>query len=469
MSIRPTRSSGFSNILPSVLSMMPAACLLVAGLAGGARAADEVDPDVRYSPISIAGQIDVGQIINGETGWHESGSLNGVKFDGDFFQRTGVWITQEATVKDRLSLTMGVGGLFWYALPTGGDPSSKLTQFGPGISQAQARYKFGDLEKPIASLQMGFFPYKYNPDAKDLGEYLLRSGAYPNYVVSGGWNMISSAAYMVQGFRLNVSLMDGMFQQDFILPMEHDIPPMFDLSPTYIATLKAIPGVELGAGVDCHHCIAIHPSKESPHVASNRLILRDSVDADGNYYYITDSTQFYTFQGIKLMGRVSVDPKAILPMDALGEEDLKIYAELAVLGLKNYSYLYDDITRRMPMVLGFNFPTFKFLDVLSLEVEYYNTKFPTSLYQPIANQVPTLDLIQGVADLKSFDRANRDDWKWAVYAKKEITMGIQLYAQIASDHIRSIAYNAGPQPTFVPITNRNGKDWYYIVRLQFGI
>jgi hypothetical protein len=121
------------------------------------------------------------------------------------------------------------------------------------------------------------------------------------------------------------------------------------------------------------------------------------------------------------------------------------------------------------MMAGFNLPTFKLFDVLSLELEYYKTKYPTSLYQPIANQLPTLDLPQSKADLVPFDRANRDDWKWAVYAKREITRGIQIYAQAASDHFRSIAYNAGPQPTFVPITNRNGKDWYYIVRLQFGI
>ncbi|MDB5105983.1 MAG: hypothetical protein JWP91_3672 [Fibrobacteres bacterium] len=462
MSKRPSFS--LSPALPATLTT-----LLLAGFFATAHAADEADGGVRYSPISIAGQIDVGQVINGETGWHESGSLNGVKFDGDFFQRTGVWITQEATVRDRLSLTMGVGGLFWYALPTGGDPSSKLTQFGPGISQAQAMYKFGDLAAPKASLQMGLFPYKYNPDAKDLGEYLLRSGAYPNYVISGGWNMISSAAYMVEGFRFNLSLMDGRFQSDFILPMEHDIPPMFDLSPTYVATLRAVPGVEFGAGIDCNHCIAIKPSKLSPHIPENQVIVKDSADVDGNHTYLRDSTKFYTFMGLKLMGRLSLDPKAFFTASILGEEDLKLYGEVAVLGLKNYGFLYEKVSERMPLMVGFNVPAFKLLDVLSVEFEYYPTRFPTSLYQPIANQLPTLDLMQGPADKASYDRANKDDVKWAIYAKKEVIKGIQLYAQVASDHLRSIAYNAGPQPTFVPITNRNGKDWYYILRLQFGI
>ena len=452
----------------SIKALLPYAVSLAA--AAFAFGAEEGESGAKFAPISILGQIDAGQIIKGETGWHESASLNGVKLQGDFIQRTSVWITQEAVVGDRLELKMGVGGLFWYALPTGGDPSSKLTQFGPGISQAMARYSFGDVSDPLLKLQMGYFPYKYNPDAKDLGEYLLRSGTYPNYVVSGGWNMISSAAYMIEGFRLEMGRKDAMFRTDFILAMEHDVPPMFDISPTIVETIKAMPGVEIGLGADCHHCIPIHPSHESPHDKSNWQVTGVSLDTSlGIYNYTYDSTKYYTFQGVKLMGRVSVDPKAWFGEGAFGAEDLKLYGELALLGIKDYPYMYEKKSERMPMMFGFNFPTFKLLDVLSFELEYYKTRFPTSLYQPIANQVPTIDLPQGTADQGPFDRANRNDWKWAVYGKREITRGIQVFAQVASDHFRSIAYNGGPQPTFVPITNRNGKDWYYLVRLQFGI
>src|SRR5882672_9510398 len=59
----------------AVLSVsLPA--LLLTGMVGAAQAAEEDGNEaVRYAPISITGQIDAGQIINGETGWHESGSL----------------------------------------------------------------------------------------------------------------------------------------------------------------------------------------------------------------------------------------------------------------------------------------------------------------------------------------------------------------------------------------------------------
>lgn len=31
---------------------------------------------------------------------------------------------------------------------------------------------------------MGYFPYKFNPDATNLGEFLFRTGTYPLYLIS---------------------------------------------------------------------------------------------------------------------------------------------------------------------------------------------------------------------------------------------------------------------------------------------
>jgi hypothetical protein len=162
------------------------------------------DSEIELKRVSIVGQFDNGQIISGKMNQYENSTLlKSYKFDGDFFQRTGVWITQEAVVSGRLRLVMGVGGIFWYAVPMSDNINTRITQFGPGISQAQGTYTFGDLQDPVASLQMGYFPYKYNPDAKNLGEYLMRSGTYPGTLTTGGWNMLSSAAFMVQGLRAN--------------------------------------------------------------------------------------------------------------------------------------------------------------------------------------------------------------------------------------------------------------------------
>ncbi len=444
--------------------------------AAGAVQAQE-NGDVEYKRVSISGQFDNGQIIHGKMSVNENAQAK-EDMSGSFIQRTGVWITQEAVVKQRLTLKMGVGGMFWYVLPLNKTSSLRQTQFGPGISQAQATYAWGDLDNPAVSLQMGYFPYKYNSDAKNLGEYLMRSGTYPGYVVTGGWNMMNSAGYMVQGLRVNVPSWDGKIQTDFLLAMEHDLPPLFGITPALISQVTPIEGIKIGAGVACNHCIPIKPSSESPHLndMSNNVIKSLTYDTASNEYHVAyDSNSYYTFQGVKLMASASFDPKAFFPMPMLGAEDLKLYGEVALLGVKNYGYLYENRLERMPVMVGINLPTFKLLDILSLEVEHYNSKFVNDITSLVYAQSPTWNVPgDGAGDFQEdYDIANseirRDNWKWSVYGKKTITKGIEVYGQAASDHLRTINLNGGPLPSMVPVTNRNGKDWYYIIRLQFGI
>jgi hypothetical protein len=195
--------------------------------------------------------------------------------------------------------------------------------------------------------------------------------------------------------------------------------------------------------------------------------------SSGMYDIVYDTGSYYTYQGVKLMASLSFDPKAYLPMPMLGPEDLKIYGEWSLLGVQDYSYMYNDRWQRMPVMVGFNLPTFKLLDVLSIEGEYYNSPFTNDLTSLYYSETPTWNILPGnatgITPAQYASDARRDNWKWAIYAKKEIIKGIQIYAQAASDDIRPIYLNEAPFPTLVPVTNRNGRDWYYLIRLQFGI
>ncbi len=445
-------------------------------------------PAIKRKKLAMTSQLDFGQIVSGHGIQPQADDVS-----SQFLQRTSVWLTQEALVQDRLQVKIGVGGIFWYSLPegnVGGEDAHKLgTKFGPGISQAQATYFFGaDPAHAALKLQMGLFPYKYNPEAKNLGEYLLRSGTYPGVLRTGGWNFISTAGYMVQGLRLNYSTWGGRFQSDFLLPMERDLPPMHDISPTYVGSLAALPGVELGGGVCWNHGIPVKPSKTSPHDIQGDLqyanpgnayfvktpnedpATKDSIP----YIFLRDTTHFYTFQGIKLMARLTLDPKAWLGAGPFAAQDLKLYGEAAVLGWKNYPVLYENRSQRIPITVGFNLPTFGFLEALSLEVEHYGSKFPDNFYQVYNNELPiphwsenwpSKDTVANYAPNSSAIRG--DDWKWSVYARKQIIGGIRLYAQAASDHMRPYEYNVFP--FYAPVTNRNGKDWYYVCRLELGL
>jgi hypothetical protein len=463
----------------------------------------EESDGVRVAPTSMTTQVDAGQIMKGNRNYE--------RIDEAFIQRTSVWITQEVLIGDRLDVRAGVGGLFWYSIPgpTPGysnvGPFVTTTKFGPGITRADMAYRFGDPQNPVATLQAGFFPYKYNPDAKNLGEYLLRSGTYPGYLTTGGWNILSEAGFMMQGLRLNVSLWDGKFQSEFLLPIERELPPNGDISPTYIGSLKPVRGIELGGGVTCNHCISVKPSATSPerkyssssteldkYGNGSGVIIRNPSFVDSlpvtdlfgsNPKYIYDSTNFYTFQGIKLMARASVDPKAFVPMSFLGPEDLKVFGEIAVLGWKNYPFYYEKRSERMPIMFGFNAPTriptpsgsIKLLDLLTFQMEYYNSRFPNSMDNAYRYQMPTFPFVDstGIAqrDPNLFDpdskEVTRDNWKWSVYAKREIVKGMRLYGQVANDHLR-VPYFTG-EHSALPVTNIQGRDWYYLVRFELGI
>ena len=57
-------------------------------------------------------------------------------------------------------------------------------QFSFYPDRAEAVYSFGDLSAPYLQLGFGYFPFKTDPDAKNLGDYFFRTGTYPVYVIN---------------------------------------------------------------------------------------------------------------------------------------------------------------------------------------------------------------------------------------------------------------------------------------------
>jgi hypothetical protein len=490
-----------SFLTPALL----ASCVAMAPVHG------DDDTNVRVKPMSLGTLVDGGHVVKG--------SGNDGSLDGTIIQRTSVWVSQEIAIGERLDVRAGIGGIFWYTSPnppTGAGEAgrfSQLPKFGPGITRADMEYRFGDPADPVATFQAGFFPYKYNPDAKNLGEYLIRSGAYPGYLNTGGWNLISGGAVMIQGLRLNVSLWDGRFQSDFLLPMQQDLPPVNgDFSPTYVASLRPARGIEVGAGASCFHFIYVKPSWTSTRlkprpadpgyetifgngngiVRENPDFIEPSVDTNGvvqnpvtgffgnNPRYLLDTTEFYTFQGWKLMARASFDPKAYIPMPMLGPEDLKVFGEVALLGVKDYPFYYENKLERMPVMFGIHLPTrvmgHTILTDLSFQVEYYGSRFPNTTRTLDGNRIslPIFAVYDSDGILRDdpnfydpdHENVTGDNWKWSLYASREFTKGLRLTTQIANDHMR--LPNEWGTSSLAPATTLPG-EWYYLVRLELGI
>ena len=127
---------------------------------------------------------------------------------------------------------------------------------------------------------------------------------------------------------------------------------------------------------------------------------------------------------------------------------------------------------------GIDIPTFGFLDQLAFEVEYYKSRFPNTNGSLLESQLPipvNYGENPGKYDLNSYPAAQRDsiqslwekdDVKWTLYARRKITHAVSIYAQAANDHLRNFNFSAAPSA--IPATSRPS-DWYYVIRLEFGI
>lgn len=520
------------------------ASLLLAGLPGMLHAELEIHPEI------YGASVDYGQIIN-----------SSVKALNDqAITRSSAFLAPSATLDERFDINLGVGGVFWYALPEK-NFRDRLLLSGFGLGQAEGVYSFGDPKDPSAKLHMGLFNYKYNPDANDLGEYLFRSGAYPGYIWTGGWSYLNSASYTAQGFLLTIPTMGGKVTHDIGLFMERNISPTHDLSPTYLVTVKPSPAFEFGAGLVWQNGISFRgdsvlapemrlnaynkstkvplslsdrdapgyergskyriPLSQADAPSPNGQTWREAIegaykDPETGLRYVWDSENlgpgvnaityngtpesqldYYTFKAFKATARASVD---LGVLSGIKPNDFKAYFEWAWLGIQNQPFYYDKPMERMPLMFGLNIPTFGILDKFNVEVEYRKSVFTNTIdqawnqrlplpvesqtddpltYREAGRKVYTSELVAQGQTQKDADSiftsalnkresaASENAWHWAVYAKRHITNGLSLTAQVASDNLRhfDIVF-ATPSPT--PATLKT-KDWYYVIRLDFGI
>jgi hypothetical protein len=248
--------------------------------------------------------------------------------------------------------------------------------------------------------------------------------------------------------------------------MERNLQPAHDISPGYMVTYKPLPFFEVGAGAIWSHAISLNSKRLAPTDPQNQYSESTGLPTNNEPAPSpctsgdASDCAYYTFEGIKTMGRVSFDGGMLMGLPA---GQLRAYSEVALLGVENQPYFYEDRLARMPVMFGINVPTFGFLDRLTFEAEYLATAFPNSNVTVLQSQLPI-----PTSDPYGYDPDDRqfDEWKWTVYARRKIIDGVTLNAQAASDHLRHVNYSGIPAgQTATPTAS----DWYYVVRVEFGI
>lgn len=374
-----------------------------------------------------------------------------------FEQKFNGRLTLDAVINERLRIIAGVEG----GLSTNLNDNSQKISF--LLKEAQGVYSFGDPASILVQITGGYFPFKYNPEARHLGEYMYRSGTYPQFIISDfdfpmvrlmGWK---ASCTVLENYRLHV-----------LFTSEYAVQPYFDYSLGLFGDLSLLNKcISMGGGIDFDRCIPIDPKKTT----DPGNIVKDSMN---NPVVVNGDTLRFTLRGTKLVGRLTLDPKQLCPLpDFLGPEDGKIYSEIAVLGLKNYGDAYRDIANRIPLMFGFNLPVFKPLDflinsifgvnffqstdIVSYEVEYFNFDPRFKLDVPSS----------GKADPSPYmgDPAERTKWKKSLYIRLTLTKGLDLKCLFARDHFRDVTAGGN----YDPVERLNGPDdWHYKLRVQYS-
>jgi hypothetical protein len=465
-----------------------------------------------------AGAFDSKEITFKGLGWAQYGLVANssdtvnTNYNGNALQSSGAQISLFAQITGNLSGAAGLGVIENLAMAGGLEGGGRVpTVVTPYIAQASFDYSFWDNDRSALQLTGGLFSYDYNPDVQNLGLYLLRGPVYPGIVLSGfEVKPVLPIANML-GFRLRHAV--GGFEQDLILNSENELHPYFDISPAYLASYRFGKAFHIGAGVNFYHLFPIDGKLTSPPLDSALLADRMETEEKSVHHpydrvmiYVDSTgprrdTTVLSFQGTKVMANASLDPKAFMGSNgSLGPEDLKLYCEIAVIGLntsKAYNTLYGDLWHRMPVMVGFNFPTFKWLDHLSMEVEWYGARFrddysrymgsrviyqsplpmsnsfaqrqPQTIHNPAsADPLDSIVVVSGTsipfdgADLQR--NQERDNWKWSVQGAKVIENHFRVSFQVANDHLRP--GGTQDQPSWAAILS-TPKDWYWMTKVAY--
>lgn len=227
-------------------------------------------PSVVFQPLHFGANTFYGK-VNGDT----ASSYGASKLiDDQPIRRTSGWTLLGATVNERFDVSVLLAAMLWYPLPEqGGLPHTTYKFLGAGLGEASGTYKFGDLNNPYLKIKAGLFDYKYS-NSSNLGEYLFRSGTYPGYIWSGGWNVINSASYQAEGVAFMTQFMDNSLKVDFGAFIDRNFGPNHDISPWILAKYKYTEVVEIGAGIVFNKLIEMSKNSATPQKRSNAYTTR---------------------------------------------------------------------------------------------------------------------------------------------------------------------------------------------------
>ena len=379
------------------------------------------------------GSYEFGQIVKGQYAWatNFSGTNKG-RLDHYWNQQALLQMGVAVKVNNGLGMILaGEGSMsFPYSLPSDGSGFGfdyLQARFKWYPSQLEGDYSIGDANDPYLKIGVGYFPFKYNPDARNFGDYLLRINSYPQYLPT----TFDACYTRLMGLDIKGKFFSSL-QGDVLLTSETYLWPLRDFSLTFLISYNLFKFADFGAGIMGARLFSVDDQMTNPPVG------------------VQEQGCDFTFASTKVMLRAALDFKRFMPFDFWGQNDLRLYGEACFNGLKNYpmdsQYAssafypgYNDLLKRLPISMGFNIPTLKILDVLSIEAEWWDNNFANSYwsvyptiggYKELPNPTKYSVMLQQGHRIDPYGGA----WHWSAYAKKILFNNAKLVFQVARDH-----------------------------------
>jgi hypothetical protein len=360
--------------------------------------------------------------------------------DGEIISRVGARWHIDKAINKNFSAMADLHWMFWR------NQSTDIAAFWiAGLKfdadlQAALTYASGN-----QAIKGGLYNFKYNPDSKNLGEYLLRAEAYPTLLESSqGKDLLAESHTRVAGVEYGRTE-SSLFSHKAIVYAEQFSDPVYDLNTAYLAT-ASLGMAEVGAGVAWHRLTNL--DKDAPSA--------DSATPEGRREAYA-KRQGLTTEALKFSLRGRIDFAPLLSL----REKLVLYGEVALLGLKSDSLYYTDITERMPVMVGLSVPTGGILTELAVEAEYFKNPYYQQKYL-IAETTTPLPTLPDYSRLPNY---TKDDWRWSLLAHRALNPWLDIKVRVASDHTRLRNHN-GDYEGGRPMTATSG-EWYFLARIEY--
>jgi hypothetical protein len=428
--------------------------------------------------------LEGGQIVHGlEDGAH--GTDHGY-IDHSFMERLLFQYVNDVDVAERIRAVIAIECQLGFSYPY--DQTALWESRQPAFSfypdRAEAMYTLGDRNKPWLQFGFGYFPFRANPDVRNLGEYMFRTNTYPVYVI----NNFNRPYNRLLGFRIGSTLFDSTLHMDALLTSSNILPPLVDYSLSFLASYRLLNFLDVGAGVSFAHLFPVNGNMTAPPVVPDNQYIKSITKRDT---VIDTVLGYYTFAGTKPTARFALDLKTLLFSwgKVFNQSDLRIYGEWCVTAWENqvnvdtssaasFNHFYENRGDRTLYMMGINLPIFRLLqlatfdfvkersdDVFSIEVEHFPNVYAnniTNMTTKAGDMLPLPTTYSNYPAMNPTDRAF--PWYWSVYLKKMFLGRFAIVAQCARDHMKPVTLNIQyPYPGDVLV--RQG-DWWWNVRLN---